>query len=307
MLDRTHFHRSYRTLGSVCALLTCAGLACNESDWQWSRGTASAGKPTRSIRPAEPRSTGAAPQEAASPAGPSEAPGEPEAFYQLVLISEPTPVNAPPGLRYIRLEHANARDVADLVGILYIPAGPTGTMHRFTLIYPSATEVKTAGAWATGLDVSPRTDGPGPVPDSLDQAFLDAVAVLYGTPTGHPKEAERLNHAVSVLARVYGAADQLGPRRWAAALIAGAIAADRLYDYEQAETHFLVAGGIAPPGSFEQMTTQYRRALAHIQNGHPDLARDILTQVIANFGMFRRSEVFERARRALGELDAKRP
>jgi len=250
----------------------------------------------------------ASPPHAQAPAAPrSVSPGQPShtrlQLYQLVLLSQPGPAKGPPRLRHVRLKNARARDVARVLDILYLPSGPSGTDHRYTLVYPTALELDLAGDAAVQLDVAaageqPPSSEPGTLWSwGLAQAFqiLDDPAV----------PGERVRRAVDSL-RVAASSNTLGRlQRWAACMVAGELLAHRLYDYAAADAVYEEAERHAEPGSYEQMASLYGRSRGLLQDGRRDRARKVLETVLSQFSAFRGSEVFERARETLGEWQAR--
>ena len=224
------------------------------------------------------------------------------AFHQLVLFSKPAPAQSPPGLYYVRLKQASARKVGQLLASLYVPSGPSGTRYRYTLVYPSSRESEAAAKWAERLDVPEVVDAGASSPAALENVFSFAVGLYHGVPKDFVKAVSHLRAAETNLTRCLHAEELSGPVRWGAGMIAGAILADRFYEYDEAESRFLDAQLLTPPGSYEQMAALYARARGHVQNGMKAAARELLVQIVGQFGMFRTSEVFGRAREMLGEL-----
>ena len=85
-------------------------------------------------------------------------------------------------------------------------------------------------------------------------------------------------------------------------MIAGALLADQLFEYEVAAQRLDSAATTAPAGSLEQMTAAYALAKLHIQNGRQQEAQSLLSRVIDEAKAFDDTEVFQRARRTLDEL-----
>lgn len=282
---------------------------CGDIEWHWEE------KPARPIGPSATPPPSSQPSTGSSEASPTPDPYESTAFstplegqgyYQLVLLSERASAAAPPGVRYVQLTRASARAVGELLAMLYVPVGPAGTTHRYTLVYPTLAEWAGAAGWARDLDIPPVEEPVSRPPESVERAFAFGVGLLYATPHAHPEETDRLRSAEAGFLRVLNAPDQPKPYRWAAGMIAGAICAERLADYERAEQHLVAAQGMAMPESLEQMATLYLRARVHVRNGKPGLARQILSDLLARFGSFAASEVYDRADKTLAQLEGRR-
>jgi len=273
--------------------LTVSG-GCTEQWEQW--WFAPVERPSQAARPsARSRSVPEArPEPRVSESGGS--------FFQVVLLSEPAPSQPPPGLKYVRLERANARQVGQVLAWLYLPTGASGAMHRYTLLYGSEREWNAAAAWARALDVPALSDGG--IDDAADAAahFVYALGTIYGIERDDPDLPPRLRLADTSLTRVLAAAERPAPQRWAAGMIAGALLADQLFDYESAAQRLDSAATTAPPGSLEQMTAAYVLSQLRIQNGQPAEARSLLASIVDEAKAFDDTEVFQRARRTLAEL-----
>jgi hypothetical protein len=216
----------------------------------------------------------------------------------LVLLSEPAPGQAPPGLTYMRLEHAPARQVGQWLAMLYVPAGASGTESRFSLLYPTIREVNAAAGWIATLDKAYRES-------ERQDAFAEAIQRADALDASGDEVRERYRQSAAGFASVLDG-DGQAARRWAAGVLAGVLFAEKLYDYEAAEQRLRGAAAIAPPGSLEYMTTYYHLARALIQDGRPGDADTLLSTIVAHFGAFRDTEVFERSRRSLAELSSAR-
>lgn len=229
---------------------------------------------------------------------------EPEepALFQLVLLSEPAPGRAPESLRHVRLEHATARSVADLVSILCIPAGPSGTVHRYSLLYPTRVEWDVAAEAAAMLDVPAVDQLPPPPPNGPLEAWRRAIGLIHGTQRGQADTLQRWRTAEAQLAHLYRAEGLSHDQRWAACMIAGSILGDRFYEYDAAEERFAQAAAVAVPGSYAQMAAIHARAQARVHQGDVDGARNLLARVLSEFDALRRTEVFDRARRLFADL-----
>lgn len=222
-------------------------------------------------------------------------------FYQLVLLSEPSPLDTAPGVRMVRLRHGAARRLGNMLAMLYLPAGPTGSANRFTLVYASAAEWAAAGRAADIFEQALAGATSKPVGGvEFDAAAAGAYDILAST-----GDRERAAAGVEQLRRVAQDRGQKRWFRWAAGVLAGRIMADVLQDPPAAAQLFHIAGAAAQPGSLEQMSAIFAEAQARLAAGEGGPARRLLTRAVSEFDSFRDTEVFVRARRALAGLPSK--
>ncbi len=221
-------------------------------------------------------------------------------FYQLVLLSEPSPLDTAPGVRMVRLRHGAARRLGHMLAMLYLPAGPTGSANRFTLVYPSAAEWAAAGRAADIFEQALAGATSKPAGGVEFAAAAGAYDILAST-----GDRERAAAGVEQLRRVAQDRGQKRWFRWAAGLLAGRIMADVLQDPPAAAQLFHIAGAAAQPGSLEQMSAIFAEAQARLAAGESGPARRLLTRAVSEFDAFRDTEVFVRARRALAALPSK--
>lgn len=275
-----------------------------------------ASRQPRNVRPApEPIRTGQArraqsapapapvPSAAAKPAPgppPPDATGVDGEFYQVVLTTEAAPADASNGLRYARVQCATARQVGEVLGQLYIPSGPSGGVDRYTLIYALRAEGERAAAHVAEIDVKPIAPADAA---KASGGLACGVAVLHGLQQ-QPAERAQWAHVAEVLEKA-SHSESTAWNRWACAMLAGSVAADRLSEFDRAAELFRQAQGLSQPGSLEHLTSLYRRARALLQAGQSAAARGELELAISQFGHLRGSEPFERARRLLAERDRK--
>ena len=288
---------------------TCLALSgCGEIEWLWVEPQSV--KNPRSNRPIAPtqkpgpsnkiHQQDLAKQETIAMSADS---NDQATFYQLILHGKPASTRTQPGMKHIHLKHASARDVGELLSILYLPAGPTGTEERYTLIYTTTHEWGASADWASELDILAINDINTPPPENVDNAFAYGIGLIYGMPADLHDHLKRFQLARAELLRVLQSTDQPKRQRWAAGMVAGWITANRFCEYEQAEKYYASAEAVTQPGGLEQMVTIYARAGAFIQEGKPDVARKLLHNMIAQFGVFRRTEVYERAAKTLADLN----
>lgn len=248
----------------------------------------------------------------AQPEPPAPAPAPPPApvvldlgVHQVVLLSQAAPGDAPTSLTYVQTTKTSARPVGELLAMLYLPSGASGTENRYTLVYPSKLEAALVTDAAGRIDVPPvPTDTPAP--SAAVDVYRWALGRLQTELPDRAHARERLPEVLDGLMRTTAATELGRFERWSAAMIAGTVAAERLYDYERAERCFATAREAAEPGSFEQMAGLYAEARMAVQNGRPDEARRSLETLVARFSALRGCEVFARAEEALAGLPARK-
>ncbi|MHC4673866.1 MAG: hypothetical protein ACYTBZ_15395, partial [Planctomycetota bacterium] len=198
---------------------------------------------------------------------------------------------------------ASARNVGELLSILYLPAGPSGTEQRYTLVYMTAFEWGAAASWVDVLDVSAVEDASSNLPEDIDQAFTYGIGLIYGKLDDISDDTKRFRRARDSLLRVLQSPEQPERLRWASGIIAGWISTERFYEHEEAIEYFSSAEVIAQPGSHEQMVSQYAQADVLMHHGKGEEMKSLLSNLIARFIIFRKTEVYERANRVLVELN----
>lgn len=248
-----------------------------------------------------------------APTAPPSAPAEPEpaapaaitaSYQQLVLLSEPMPEDRPQGLQFVPLKHAPAQELGCVLAWLYLPAGPAGSRDRYMLLYPSLIEAEAAVHAAADLDVPPVKEETNAVQAQTGaEAFALGVGLLYREAPEERLSAQRLRRAERLLAQAIADKTLPSARRWAAGMIAGNIATERLRDLEAANRHFAAAAELCQSGSLEQMATWLAQSSLHIQNGEPRAAQTLLNKIVTGFDDLRATEIFDRAQRAKGDLD----
>lgn len=223
-------------------------------------------------------------------------------YQRVLLLSEPLPADDPAGLRCVRLARANARDVGRLLSWMYSPCGPAGSRTRYCLVYPSAREADAAARLAAELDVAPAGSDDGRAVKAGLEAWALGVGLLYGGGGLEDLDPPRIRRVEASLAKVLTDQEIPAIRRWAAGMLCGRVVAGYGRDYAAAERYFAAAEEQAVAGSLEQAAAWLARAGNHIQNGESRAAREILARIIEG-ERFRDTEVFDRAGRALRELD----
>jgi hypothetical protein len=258
--------------------------------------------PASQAAPASPKSDPVAIAQPSS--GQPAPPRSPLHIYQVVLLSQAAPAEAPPGLKHVRLQNARARDVANVLVVLYLPSGPGGTDHRFTLVYPTPLEAELASEGAREVDVG--TAGPEPAGPTAGDAWRWGVAEAFRVLEDPAIAPERVRRAAATLATTISSAQMPALRRWMAGMLAGELLAHRLYDYAGAQDVYRQTESAAEPGSYEQMALVYAQARAFQQDGRRDQARAQLEFILGQFSALRDSEIFERTRESLAEWDRRR-
>ncbi len=223
-------------------------------------------------------------------------------LYQLVLLSEPGPAQAPAGIKHIRLNNARARDVANVLMMCYVPSGPSGTDQRYTLVYPTPFEQELAAKASTLLDVPGKVSEPA-TDTSASNIWHYCVSeefALLNQPHSTPSQAKRV---AGLFLRITASAETARTQRWMATMIAGDILSNHTYDYPAADRAFEQAQSIAEPGSYEQLAAMYARSRAYVQDGNLADAKQICEAVIGQFGALRECEAYERVRDILKTCD----
>jgi hypothetical protein len=224
-------------------------------------------------------------------------------YYQLTLLSEESNESDSTGVKLIHLNRGEARAVGEVLTLLIIPSGPTGTADRYALLYPSELEWKLAGEWASRLDAPVIEDAVPPLPEDPEALFAFGLGLLYGTPRHHPEAEQRYRLISKAFSSISGISGTAPPIDWAAVMLDGAVHGERLFDYAGAATRYAQAEPLAVPGSYEQMVALYLRSGALVQEGRRSEASKLLSRVLSEFSAYRSTETYERARKLFGEVN----
>jgi hypothetical protein len=226
------------------------------------------------------------------------------AFYQLVLLSEKAPAHAPPGMEYLRLQEASAREVGKIVQKLVIPSGPTGTASRYTLVYPSRLELEKAGEWAAYFDVE-RSGADDGVSEQAEERLRQAVAQIYQAEdvTDYRDSADLLEKSLRGLEQSLNNTSLHNTKRWAAGMLAAHITIHKKYDYQKAANIYDKLKTIITPGSYEQMLTWYAHGQVLISVDQKTRAKNMMANLITQFEQFKKTEVYRRGRQSLRSLE----
>jgi hypothetical protein len=174
-------------------------------------------------------------------------------------------------------------------------------------LYPSALEADAVVQAAADLDVPPvKDEASAAKPATGAEAWALGVGLLFRTTPNDRLPRERYQRAEAALAQALADTKVAPERRWAAGMIAGAVAAEQLRDLDAAKRHFAAAEGLSQPGSLERMATWLAQAGVHTQNGEPRSAQRLLGRILTEFPLLRDTEVFDRATRAKADLDRNR-
>ncbi len=221
-------------------------------------------------------------------------------FYQLVLLSEKAPANAPPGMKYHRVRKASAREVGEMVQQLVVPSGPVGREHRYTLLYRNQQEIKKACAWADEFDVAAQSTGDVEKENDL----REGVRLLYEAQdkVDYQKGNELVRRVLERLKQAINNENLENGKRWAAGMIAADLLIHKRYEYHRAAEIYRELEKYVTPGSYEQMLTWYKRARVMESTGRKDSAQRLVANMIAQFDQFSQTEVYRRGRLCLAEL-----
>lgn len=224
-------------------------------------------------------------------------------FYQLTLLSEASNESSSTGVNLVRLSRGPARAAGEGLALLIIPSGPTGTIHRYALLYPSELEWKLATEWAERLD-APVIDNEIPErPGAPAGQFDYGLGLFYGTSRHHKESRQRHHLAAQAFAAVADSPDAATHLRWAASMLEAGIHAERLFDHNRATAGYARAESLAVPGSYEHMVALYLRSCALFHEGrHREAARH-LSRVLSEFSVYRYTEAYERARKLFGDMN----
>jgi hypothetical protein len=256
---------------------------------------------TTAPRPIQPKASPPPPAARAS-ADQDPQPAPDISYYQLTLLSEPSTESSSTGVNLVRLNRGQARSVGEALALLIIPSGPTGTTHRYALLYPTDLEWNLATEWAERLDAPVTEEEPPAMPDNPEGRFAYGLGLLYGTPRHHDKAEQRCRLASQAFTAVAANGSASQPLRWAAAMLDGAIYAERLFDDAEAAARYAQAEALAVPGSYEQMAAIYPQSVALVQEGRRREASRLLARVLSEFSAYRATEAYDRARKLFGEV-----
>jgi len=208
-------------------------------------------------------------------------------FQRLDLVSgaEATSADRPATARVLR--HRSARGCGRLIEQLYDPLGRGGSPDSYYLVYQDGATRRAAATWIDRLDQPAPTEGS----DSFDASVGQLVEWLERVA---PPSAEQARGVEDALTRVADA--ERGRVGWAAAMLAGATAAEMRFDLAAARTCFSQAARLADPGSIEQMMAQWRIARTFEEQGEKRETREACQEIAQRFAAHGDSHVLQRAR-----------
>jgi hypothetical protein len=224
------------------------------------------------------------------------------AYYRLVLLSGADAPRPAGGVEYVALAQSRAGDVGRLLEIIYVPTGPTGTDDRYTLMYPTRTELTAAVGWAKALDFPVIEADVQAGPQGGEACTIFALGVLYGTSEGHPQAMRRYRLAIECFTRALHDADVDITYRWVSGVMAGWLLNEYFGDVDGAEQRLVAAQKLTPEGAYERMVTLYQRARVSVAAGRADQARVLLAVIMDKYAVISASETYQRARRLLDAL-----
>lgn len=294
------FLHTVTCLGAIAIGLSAVG--CDDIDWNWD---ASWWKPKRRIvhpRPvaSSPPTTRPAESDAAPPPVLAEKYRRKSPFHQLYLLSGKPEGQAGRGDRSITLTHVSARACAGVLEALYVPTGRLGTLDESYLIFEEEEPFLAAAEFAPTLDISPRESSPPP--EDPAAMFESGVGLYYGVlANGALVDRTLVDACEHRLARAAQAKQVSEPNRWAAAVLAGRLAADYRYDDASARSYFRQAERNSADGSLEQMTARWWVADALIRQGDQPAAAREYERIVESYPDRTESEIVRRAKAWLAQ------
>lgn len=205
-------------------------------------------------------------------------------FFNLYLrSSDYEEGERPRGEAGIILSRAAPRACAQLLEMLYVPMGRSGSPTESYLIYENRDEFEAARAYAPRLDVAPMTAPAAPV--GSEAAFRAGLSLFMSIVESEsivdPRLVETCERNLSEAAQ---SADLSVTDRWAAGILAGRLACDYRYDYVASRSYYRQAERSAPADSIEAMTAQWRRAESLAREGKTGEAAVAYSRIVSRFG-----------------------
>jgi hypothetical protein len=222
---------------------------------------------------------------------------DPQVFYRLELINEPSSAEAPPRVARLWFQSAPAGSAAKLIELLYVPIGTGGSEIQHYLVYQSSVMWTAAADIANAFDVRPADQIPARVSVNVNDTFRKAVAVAQIAMAPGKLNKPALDNAVELFNHV-AVDESASPKlRWAAAVLAGRLLADFAFDPDAAAEYFYLAQGHAPDASVERMTALYYRAEIMRQTNRPQDAQPILDEITERFDAYADTNLYQRCQR----------
>jgi len=281
---------------SLLAAVVLGG--CGEIEWPGSRSSppsrrVQANQQARATPQKEPESRPSAAPEAkpavAASAKPQTPPREAaDELFRLDLVRNPQPDERVPA-GAVRLRHAPPRACARALEMLYPTLGSGGSAQHSYLLYRDEASYRAASELVRRLDVPASHDGASDPFASGVAGLLDLCLRVAAS------DSEAVRRCEADLSRAAEPTATDPKQRWAAAMLAGRVAADHRFAHDEARRFFKQAEDAAPPGSLEQMIAIGAAADTFEDEGDDAQSRAWNARITKTFGEYRDSYVYQRA------------
>lgn len=209
-----------------------------------------------------------------------------DAYYQLYISDGASQRPGTANARRAILKNLPPRIAAQVVAQLYVPIGMGGGDDEPYLIFQDADEFRAAA------DAVPLVDGGG-------ATFGKAMAMLADLlKSGSSPARDRVSECQAAFAETAAGAATSQRERWAAAMLAGRLASDQLYDYAGANAFFDQASELSAPGSVERLSSRWARAENLEMSGDRNAAHQEYQKIASEFAGHARSQAVQRAKAA---------
>jgi len=217
------------------------------------------------------------------------------AFFQLYLVSGPDASAQGRGDLRIVLANVSAELAARVLGSLYVPLGRLGDSDATYLMYEQIEAFESAASLAPFLDVAPMAQPPqDPAGDDLAPGLALYYTILSQRAVVAPALVKACEDRLAATAQ---SARQPRRTRWAAAILAGRLAAEYRYDYATARSFVRQAERQAEADSIEAMTALWWRADTVRMEKGAHQARGIYATLVEKYAeLWPRSYIIQRAR-----------
>ncbi|HWL93041.1 MAG TPA: hypothetical protein VNT79_05870 [Phycisphaerae bacterium] len=176
-----------------------------------------------------------------------------------------------------------------IVEMLYVPLGRSGSADETYLIYEQPEEFMRALSLAQQLDATAGAGGRTPW-----SAGVGTLIEILGQ--GAVPDDALVARCESTFADAVQDSAQSGQQRWAAAVLAGKMAADYRYDYEKARAYFDSAIRQAKSESIEAMTAEWWRADTFMQEASARKANEAYEDILDGYThVYPKSHVVEQS------------
>lgn len=278
-------------------MIGLSACGCDDIDWNWD---ARWWKPKRRIvrplrePPAQSTSRPVTP-ETTTPAYDVEKYERKSPFHQLYLLSGSDAGQTVRGDQRVALTQVSARACAGALEALYVPTGRLGGQDESYLIFEDDGSFHAAGEFAPTLDVKPQESASPPGGPAA--SFDSGVGLYYGVyANGALVDRALVEMCERHLALAAQAEQVSAQKRWAAALLAGRLAAEYRYDDGSARSYYRQAERVSEDGSIEQMTARWWVADALIHQGDQEGAARVYETIVEAYAERSKSEVVRRAK-----------